>query len=404
MQLNNRTYPTSYIRFKNTDDGVSKLRVNGASYYSELSNTDLYLYDSALSRQFTLFSGFKRFDKTTSTTVNNVDRGGTFNEVLSIRLNGTTYQANDTGSIELGSVGGSVTSATGTGTSLVNGSSKIKRLKSGSNISVTDNTDSVTIAFTGSVGTTNADSTAARIRTGTYAQMKSITSPTNGMSFIVTDYFDGLYVYNNNKWNYTGEINYSFKMSPNKVNNQFGGFSTISNGGTVGISYNDSIGTSLFFQTNASTNAEAGMNFGSARQLQNTSDLTYYIYFEMKLSDLSDVTNRYTFCVSGFDSSSAFALIYNDAVNSGNWVLKTDNQRINTNLAVDTKIHSYLIKMMPNKRIEFYVDGVLISTTNPISVSVFFPEVITIKKSAGTTTRDVFLFTYFGAFKSKYSL
>ena len=41
--------------------------------------------------------------------------------------------------------GGSVTSATGTGTSLVNGSSQIKRLKEGLGIKLTDNTDSVKI-------------------------------------------------------------------------------------------------------------------------------------------------------------------------------------------------------------------------------------------------------------------
>jgi trimeric autotransporter adhesin len=42
--------------------------------------------------------------------------------------------------------GGSVSSASGSGISLVNGSSAIKRLKAGSGITITDNTDSVTIA------------------------------------------------------------------------------------------------------------------------------------------------------------------------------------------------------------------------------------------------------------------
>jgi len=43
--------------------------------------------------------------------------------------------------------GGSVTAASGSGISLVNGSSAIKRLKAGSGITVTDNTDSVEIAI-----------------------------------------------------------------------------------------------------------------------------------------------------------------------------------------------------------------------------------------------------------------
>jgi len=45
-----------------------------------------------------------------------------------------------------GGGGGSTTSATGTGISLVNGSSLVKRLKAGFNTIVTDNTDSVTIS------------------------------------------------------------------------------------------------------------------------------------------------------------------------------------------------------------------------------------------------------------------
>jgi len=59
--------------------------------------------------------------------------------------NGTAWLKMGSGS---GGRGGSGSSASGTGVSLVNGSSLIKRLKAGTGITITDNTDSVTIANT----------------------------------------------------------------------------------------------------------------------------------------------------------------------------------------------------------------------------------------------------------------
>lgn len=62
---------------------------------------------------------------------------GTNGYVLKGNTDGTTSWAAESG--------GSVSSASGTGVSLVNGSSLIKRLKAGTGITITDNTDSVTV-------------------------------------------------------------------------------------------------------------------------------------------------------------------------------------------------------------------------------------------------------------------
>jgi hypothetical protein len=317
------------------------------------------------------------------------NKSGTLPLVFKIN-NGAAIAANDTGLVDLGTIGGTVTSASGTGTSLVNGSSQIKRLKAGTGISISDGTDSVTIT-----------NTAASVDSGRITQRP--VSPTFGQLYYQTDELVGFYRYNGTAWvfqkPYETLIDFWF---PAKAYNVATGAGLAASGGgdyRIGSSLTNMYNNFKFYTAAAA--AVSGFDWGvtgfPSNQPFTSTDSNFVFNTRIYLLHLSDATDTYTFRFgsnSGTTSDGIGAYFkYTHGTNGGQWQCITQNSigtnTINTSSAPATNTpYQLTIVKYGISKVEFFINGTLVATSTSNITSSIHNTGAWLARSAGTGERS----------------
>lgn len=296
-------------------------------------------------------------------------------------------------------------------------------------ITVTQNTNDITISG-------NADSSAARVRTGTYTQRAAIVSPQIGDIFTQTDRLKGLYFYNGDSWDFNGASNkyagfssYEVANSGYSYNIQATGISSGA-GATVSTTKFIGVGGVLNLNTGTTTTGYANSFIGP---VMSTSDVnpsfdsvTYYIEHKVMLPVLSDGTDTYSILVGSTTSTGsigfpAFGFKYTHGTNAGEFQSVTRAHNSGSLTTKDTNVplvagqwyrFAYELDGFA-KTINFYIDDVLV-TTHTTADNILYNGTITwgvqlglggigIFKSAGTTARVMYTDYIFGYItKQKY--
>jgi hypothetical protein len=291
---------------------------------------------------------------------------------LLIDGNGTVYAADTTAG------GGSISSASGTGISLVNVSSQIKRLKAGDGIKITDNTDSVTISRI-------TDSTAIR----------------------------------NQRWKYRNTFELMEEFLGNGLPN---GWVTSISGTGAGAStayiyanIDSTIQGAIQFTTGTTTTGKASIIYGNSTS-SNTGSLrganieNTIIEFKVRIKELSTASEEYSLLLGFIDwTANAFyqngvKFVYDRATYGDYWVLRSDDGgtstvvtntpvTANTNYILRIEINNWMMGSSGGS-VRAYINDTEVtasSGTYPIVSNIdksssLYP-CAWIQKSAGTTAR-----------------
>lgn len=270
-----------------------------------------------------------------------------------------------------------------------------------------------------SAGTTNADSTAARIVRGTFAQRPA--APDTGQIFEQTDRLAGLWRHNGSKWvfqgavmQYAGYNQYSGNSFSGSGYNLGGSGTTSGTGATIGTFHLAGVGGTLRMQTGTTSGGVATQfltgGISTPEVNPNYDSVTYYIEGYVMLPVLSDGTDTYTFLFGSSTNSlsvsfPSYGLRYTHGTNSGKWqsVTRAHNSGSLTTKDAGVTVAAgqwYKVAVELNgfaKTITFFIDDVLV-TTHTTSDNIFYNGTITwgaemslggvgIIKSAGSTNR-----------------
>lgn len=292
-----------------------------------------------------------------------------------------------------------------------------RKINAGTGISVTQNTNDITIAAT------NVDSSAARVRTGTYAQRVAIASPVIGDVFTQTDRLKGLYFYNGDSWDFQGtSLQYMYFNQYNGSNTYNAGYNTslgaATSGAGSGAAMQISSGADGFvnFQTGTTATGSANTNFLGVNGLTNQiyDSLIVYTEYKVLVPVLSDGTDRYQIAVGATTSTTsynfpAFVFFYSDNNNSGQWstITRAHNSGSltikNTSVAVTANTWVKLAVEVDSyaDEIRFYINDVLVQThtsadNTPLNGTITWGVNsgyghAGILKTAGTTSRSMYL-------------
>lgn len=271
----------------------------------------------------------------------------------------------------------------------------------------------------------NIDSSAARVKRGTYAQRIAIASPQQGDIWYQTDQLEGMWDYNGYDWRFVGST-MNFRFYDQFMHNANSATQT-ANGYNANISSSSTGGSFLVKQKSGSdwwlymtsTTGDIGMNFAtSSTGTENLNVDSVILWYETKIiiENLGDATNDLGFSV-GYDNSITYTdgdriiFRYNYNVNGGRWETRTVAAGsgtwttkdagvavvANTPITLAYKIDGYA------RTVTFFIDGTQV-TQHTTSDNVPFPSAITLNSSmsemrfnwdriAGSTSRT-FLIDY----------
>lgn len=291
-------------------------------------------------------------------------------------------------------------------------------------ITATQNTNDITISG-------NADSSAARVRKGTYAQRIAFVAA-EGDIWVQTDRLRGMWFYDNAGWQFQGiPLKYLFydqySIGSGASTTPAAGYNsyhTTTSSGSVSGSLEQrygsdywykltSTGGDIFYTTQISAGAVDAKYVDSA---------IYYYETTIEFSHLSDATDNFYFSL-GYDnsiSSSGDRIVfqYNHATNGGEWETRTVAATTGTWTTKDTNVP--FVAGTPVKfayevdgyarTIYFYINDVLV-TTHASPDNVPFPNATTLatsisamafnlKRTAGTAARS-FSNNYIFGYKPK---
>lgn len=183
---------------------------------------------------------------------------------------------------------------------------------------------------------------------------------------------------------------------------------TFTSGSGAGV-ISDAGRPGVITDTNAGSNGIIlGDNTGLGLMLLGGGEITLQWY--VKIGTLSDVTNRYNFCIGFLNRVSGAPQVgcyfqYNDSVNSGNWqIINNSNDGSptvgNTTVAADTNWHVYKIVVnAAATSVAYYIDGVEVSgspLTTDISTVVAISPAVSVIGTSGVVpanTMQIDLFT-----------
>lgn len=358
---------------------------------------------------------------------------------MTFRLNGTTVAAGDTGLVDLGTISGStILNNIGTGFDLAQqGTDNVKRLAEGFGTIFDSTTTANTVIievdsadvptrteFIDSIEnvkdliTQNVDSSAARVRSGTYATRIAISSPEDGEIFTQTDRLSGMYIYNQGTWRFQGDpLSYWYYTNFTRgqtVNTAAEGYNT----GPLALTG----AASSDFIVNQKPYSD-----GWLRALLKASDVTVTVpgfdslevdsvivwhETEILVDAVSDGTDSYGVswgydnAAGTYTSGDRIVLRYNHAASSGNWESRTVAAGSGTWTTKDTGVPFVAGTRMKlaieidgyARVIRFYINDALVTThTSPDNVP--FPNATTLvtgispsmfnfDRLAGSTTRS----------------
>lgn len=362
------------------------------------TNSELYLYNTPDSRYAMLkYTGLEfqlpsfklqriqPFPTPTSSSVIFTLPNTAINRYLptTFKLNGTTVAASDTGLVDLGTISGGETNTasnlSGTGVGIFKDKSgvdlRFKRLKAGSGVTITDNTDSVTIA-----------ASSAAIDTGTIANRP--VSPTFGQRYFQTNELAGWYHWNGRYWEqmkpYDMIFDFTFTVkayasSPGITLDASGGGDWRNASSIFDQPTNSKFYVHQFAFYTAAATAKSGFRAGPASSLSNFTrgaDSNFVFHTRVGANVLSDATNAYTIyaganTADGASDGNGEYFKYTHSNNSGQWqcITKTGSgtTTINTSVPfVAGEAYDLVITYYGYDKIEFYINGVLVgqSTTN----------------------------------------
>lgn len=304
----------------------------------------------------------------------------------------------------------------------------LRSIVAGTGISVTQNANDITIASTIPA---NADSTAARIVRGTFAQRPAV--PDTGQIFWQTDALEGRYEYDGYQWNFIGApqnylVNDQFTYSATQNGSGHTAFASGTGSGGNHTVYTDTIsniGSAGQWKLQTGTTSTGYTYIYNNNSAYGTSDsITFYNEQYIKIPVLSNGTDRFQVQV-GINASSGYGgnsmvFKYQDDVNSGNWQTQTatpgggaGNSTVkNTSVPVGTgwvKLGIKSINTRNNNTLQlFYINDVLVSTHSKLagdkisetqagSATAIYYSTSGIFKSIGTTNRIMLIdysFTY----------
>jgi hypothetical protein len=307
----------------------------------------------------------------------------------------------------------------------IEGTDSVKVLEAGAGLALDSSTYGKVI-----ISATNVDSSAARVRTGTYSDRVAIVSPENGEVFTQTDRLAGLYIYNQGSWRFQGDpMSYWF----------YNQFSRMTTGSSPDDGYN------ALMNISGATGSDFNVlqlahsdNWLSA--LLKTTDVTIgttlydsievdsvilYLETEFIIDSLSNGTDSYGISF-GFDnaignylSGDRIIFRYNHAVNGGEWETRTvaagsgtwTTKDTNVPFSANTRTKLAMEIDGYSQSIKFYINDVLV-TTHASPDNVPFPNATTLAtgispcefnfdRLAGSTTRNPKVNYIFGYYVKK---
>jgi hypothetical protein len=178
---------------------------------------------------------------------------------------------------------------------------------------------------------TNADSTAARIRRGTYAQRPAV--PDTGQVYWQTDRLAGKWEYDGAKWNFLGTpanyyINESFNVGTGASTPKYTG---LLQGAGAALGVGEAVGVGAYVILNSGTTTTGYCSYGfsqSGTQLFFGDSMIMYHEYKVRLPILANGTEDFQVALGylGHQSQWGFSPLifyYNYNVNGGKWQVRT---------------------------------------------------------------------------------
>lgn len=378
------------------------------------NNSELYIYNLSTSRQMLLTENKLEFKATGSNyqalkphptptaAYANIFLPNTAGGVYlptSIKLNGTTYTAGDTGLVDLGTV--AANNLINGGNNLGSGAQVFKDTSSnklnfrsivaGSGVSVTQNTNDITISASSSA-----------IDTGTIANRP--VSPIFGQRYYQTDELVGMYTYTPRGWQWLfPETIYDIKFHSmtGSTNPRIATF--VANGGAIGSSttFVNGMNETGWFNTGSNANGVAGFRLNTGQAVSSFNMRNRYMVFQFRVAFnlLSDGTNRYVAYLGtkqleqSDGTSNSIFWRYSDSLNSGRWQLvivdASGTTTINTTVAVDDSTSYNLVVQKEPAFIRAFINGTKVGEAVFNEGATAFPALFNgaIRKTVGTTAR-----------------